>query len=200
MTVLVEPHGSGRLADHDRDRFGLSRDRGGRPVTCAEPLGHGQVFVRDFQHLAASFDHAVAVDDEGPIELSDLLGVFLNLGVKQIAVLAIVASKGIHATVVGMLQDASRIADDKQRPDRFALAAFAADLGGQDRTTVLMVCKGHSAFEHLQVTAGQTPHPLIELQVADRIEPSLLEPTVNRHNFAIGPDQLIGGRLEQGML
>ncbi len=199
ITVLVEPHGSGRLADDDRDRFGLASDRGGGPVSGAETLGHREVFVRHLQHLAAPLDHAVAADDKRSIQLSDFFGVLLDFPVEQVAVLLVVAAERIDTTIVGVIEHLAGVTNDEQRANRFALASFTTDLGrqvdhGLDRF------QRNAAFEHLQITTGQTPHPLVQLQMADRIEPSLLESAVHRHHFAVGANQLVGSRFQQGML
>ena len=190
MSVLVQPDGAGGLADHDGDGLCFAGDRSGSPVACTKSFGHREIFVRDFHHLTAAFDDSVAVNDERTIELSDFLGIFLNLRIHQVAVFFVVSAKWVDTAIAGMFEYLSGIANDEQRSDWFAFASLVTNLSRQINNGFNGL-QGNAALQHLQVAAGQTSHALVQLQMADGVKATLLESTVDGNDFAVGANQFV---------
>ena len=96
----------------------------------AQPLGEGQAGGGGVDDPAGGLDGAVAGDDEGAVDLGDLLDRLADAQVAEVPLLAAVALERVEAQGAGAGQDVAGVADDDQGADGLALAALAADLDG----------------------------------------------------------------------
>src|SRR5439155_11253941 len=93
-----------------------------------EVCGRAQV---DVDVAAGGDERAVLVDEEGAVELCQLLDRFPEIGPFGVEELRLVAVEWVEEELTGLGEDVVHVADDEERPYLAALAALAGELDGQ---------------------------------------------------------------------
>ena len=198
FAVLKQPHRAGRFADGDGHRRRRPADLGRRPVAGAKTLGQRQVGrARRVDLLRAGHDVPVGRHDERPVELGDFLDALADLGVGQVPLGAAVAAQRIEAHRPAEAQHLAMVADDEQRADRLALAAFAADVDRQIDDRLERV-ERNAGLELPQVADRQLAQVLAQADDAERIDHRRLEAAVHGDDRRPGRQQFVGHRFQAG--
>ncbi len=113
--------------------------------------------------------------------------------------LATVAFQGIEAAILAMGHDLARIADDEESANFFPFASFSTDLHGEIDHR-LEVVERDGGFESLQVAAGESSHPFIELDDRNGIDAGCFEAAVDGYDIAGAGQQFVGDRFEESVL
>src|SRR5262249_50047531 len=129
FAIEKDAHRPGGLTDSDRNGLGLARDGGCGPVARAKSLAQCDALRRRVDVHARRDDDTITPHNERAIELSDFLDLFAHLAVPNVALFLAVAAEGIEILRPGHAQHTLGVTDDKERADRLALSAFAANLG-----------------------------------------------------------------------
>ncbi len=120
-----------------------------------------------------------------------------TLAVPDVAVLAAIPLERVEPQGARAGEDVARIADDHQRPDRLALAAFAADLDG-DVDDGLEGFEGDAGFEGAEVSGSEALQVFSEADDGDGVEGFGLEAGINHHDAGAGLELVVGDGLDQG--
>src|SRR5438045_2443339 len=79
-----------------RHRLGLLADGGGGPVAGAQALAQGDSLGGAVDEHAGRLGHAVAADDDRPLQLGDVLDLLAHLAVANVALLRRVAAERVE--------------------------------------------------------------------------------------------------------
>ena len=97
-------------------------------MAAAQPERQVQVFRGGVYVAGGGEHHARVRDQEGPVELGQLLYGLPHVGVLYLLALVGVPVQRVEDQGFGSLYDLARVANDEERPDLAPLAALARDL------------------------------------------------------------------------
>src|SRR5215218_10253908 len=125
--------------------------------------------------------HARVRDEEGAVELGQLLDGLPHVGVLYLLVLVGVSLQRVEDQGFGPFHDLGRVADDEERPDLSTLTTLAGDLDRQrdglfEHLRVYVVLYGADLLVHLRLShRDQPPFSLASTgnRTWKRVSPSL---------------------------
>jgi len=101
-------------------------------VTAAQSERERDIPGRGVDVAAGGQDDPLVRDDEGPVELGQLLDRLAQVGVVDVALALRMPHQGVKDETAGVRHDGLGVGDDEHRPHLPALAPLPRDLHGQE--------------------------------------------------------------------
>ncbi len=134
----------------------------------AEAHAQRDVLVGRLDAHAGGHGHAVAADDDGALQLGDVLDLFAHRHGAHVALGVAVAAERVEVHRPRHRQHLARVADDEHGADGVPLPALAADLQGQIDDGAQRLQR-HLRVEAAQVLTGQPFEVLAEMDDAEAV-------------------------------